>query len=58
MGKITLTVDDAVEEEFRKLAAQKYGARKGALGSALTEAMLMWIAKAKADLEKFGMLKE
>jgi len=52
MGKITVTVDDHIEEEFRKVVAQKYGARKGALGAAITEAMKMWIAKAKADLKE------
>lgn len=52
MGKITVTVEDHIEEEFRRLVAQKYGARKGALGAALTEAMRMWIAKAKADLRE------
>ena len=52
MGKITVIVDDSIEEEFRKLVAMKYGARRGALGAALTEAMKIWIAKAKADLKK------
>jgi len=52
MGKITVTVEDNVEEEFRRLVAAKFGARKGALGAALSEAMRMWIAKAKADLKE------
>jgi hypothetical protein len=52
MGKITVIVDDSIEEEFRKLVAMKYGARRGALGAALTEAMKIWIAKAKADLKE------
>jgi len=53
MGKITVIVDDHIEEEFRKVVAQKYGARRGALGAAMTEAMRMWIARTKAELKEW-----
>jgi len=58
MGRITFTLDDGVEEQFRKIVALKYGARKGAIGSALNEAVRLWIAKAKADLKELEVTKE
>jgi len=58
MGRITFTLDDVVEEQFRKIVAMKYGARKGAIGSALNEAVRLWIAKAKADLKELEVGKE
>lgn len=54
MGRITFVMDDEVEKEFRELIARKYGNRKGAVGSALNEAVIMWIAKAKADLNELS----
>ena len=58
MGRINFALDDDVEKEFRKLVALKYGAKKGALGAALNEAVKMWIAKAKTDLKELEVLKE
>ena len=39
MGIITVSVDDKVEKEFRKIAMEEYKGRKGFLGDAITEAM-------------------
>ena len=58
MGRINFILDDELENEFRKLVAIKYGARRGALGAALNEAVKMWIAKAKADLKELEVGKE
>lgn len=41
MGIITVSVDDAVEKEFRKIVEEK-GGRKGDLGKAITDAMKKW----------------
>lgn len=44
MGKIiTTSVDEQAEELFRKKAYMKFGRRKGALGKALSEAMIQWV---------------
>ncbi len=58
MGRITFTLDNDVEEQFRRIVALKYGARKGAIGSALNEAVRLWIAKAKEDLKALEIQKE
>jgi hypothetical protein len=47
MGKVNLTVDDKVENEFRQTAFTVKGMKKGFLTDATQEAMGMW-----ADLEK------
>lgn len=39
---ITISVEENVENRFRKLAGATYGKRKGYLGKALTEAMKEW----------------
>lgn len=44
---ITVSVEEEVEERFRKLASAAYGKRKGYLGKALTEAMREWEKKKK-----------
>jgi len=58
MGRINFVLDDELENEFRKLVAIKYGARRGALGAALNEAVKMWIAKARTDLKELEVAKE
>ena len=42
MGIITISVDDEVEKEFRKIVEERTGNRKGDLGKAVTEAMDKW----------------
>jgi len=44
---ITVSVEEDVEERFRKLASATYGKRKGYLGKALTDAMREWEKKKK-----------
>jgi len=49
MGKINLEIDDALEKEFRRGAAEKFEARKGFLKKAIEEAICDWINKNKGD---------
>ena len=44
---ITVSVQEDVEERFRKLAGATYGRHKGYLGKAITEAMKEWENKKK-----------
>lgn len=46
MGTITISVDDEVEKEFRKIVEEK-GGKKGDLGKAITEAMKKWAEEKK-----------
>lgn len=43
MGTITISVDDEVEEKFRKTVGASIGNKKGDLGKAVTEAMDKWV---------------
>jgi hypothetical protein len=45
MGKINLEIDDKLEKEFRKAAAEKFEARKGFLKKAVEEAIRDWLRK-------------
>ena len=45
MGQLNLSMDDDLERKFRKLAAEKFEARKGFLKKALEEAVRDWICK-------------
>jgi len=49
MRKMELLVipDKKLERRFRKLVAKKYGMYKGAIKTALVEAIKLWIAKNK-----------
>lgn len=42
---ITVSVQEDVEERFRRLAGATYGKHKGYLGKAITEAMMEWEKK-------------
>lgn len=43
MATITISVDDKIEELFRKEVVEHIGEGKGTLGKAITEAMNLWI---------------
>ncbi|MEM3191382.1 MAG: hypothetical protein QW292_04675 [Candidatus Parvarchaeota archaeon] len=45
MGKINLEIDDSLERELRRLAVEKFEARKGFLKKAVEEAIRDWIRK-------------
>jgi hypothetical protein len=51
MGKLVVSIDDELENEFRELVAKKYGYRRGALSVAVAEALKWWVVRAKAELE-------
>jgi len=40
MGRILITIDDELEERFRKVVARVYGARKGAISKAIVISIL------------------
>ena len=42
MGTITVSIDDEVEKEFRKMVEECKGGKKGDLGKAITEAVKKW----------------
>lgn len=45
MGQVNLKIDDELEREFRKVAVQRFEARKGFLKKAIEEAIGDWIKK-------------
>ncbi|MBI5553955.1 MAG: hypothetical protein HY917_04415 [Candidatus Diapherotrites archaeon] len=51
MGTITINVSDEAETRFRKAAKLAFGARKGSLGSAATEAMEEWAQRKMSGSE-------
>lgn len=57
MGTITISIDDDVEKQFRKVAQDTLGERKGYLGEATTEAMRLYIReKTQAEIAKDAIL--
>jgi hypothetical protein len=48
MRQLHVMIPDALDNEFRKLVGEKYGSRKGALGKAVVEALILWISKNKS----------
>jgi predicted transcriptional regulator len=57
MGTITISVDDDVEKQFRKVASDTLGERKGYLGEATTEAMRLYIReKTQAEIAKDALI--
>lgn len=51
MGSITFTVPDAVEEQFRQRAMERFGHKQGSIGKARTEAISAWIDEQDIDIE-------
>jgi hypothetical protein len=47
MGQLNLKIDDELEREFRKVAAERFEARKGFLKKAVEEALWEWVKKNK-----------
>ncbi len=45
MGQVNLQIDDKLEKEFRRVAAERFEAKKGFLKKAIEEAVKDWINK-------------
>jgi len=45
MGTITISVDDEIEMQFREVVKEEIGETKGSIGSAVTEALNLWITQ-------------
>jgi len=45
MGQVNLQIDDELEKEFRRIAVEKFEAKKGFLKKAIEEAIKDWINK-------------
>ena len=45
MGQVNLQIDDQLEKEFRRVAAERFEARKGFLKKAIEEAVRDWVNK-------------
>lgn len=43
MGKINLSIDDALEKRFREEVFKRYGMKKGNIQQAIEEAIQVWI---------------
>jgi hypothetical protein len=51
MKHFVASVDDELDEKFRKAVGMKYGQRKGVLSKAFAEALEMWIEHVKEEEE-------
>ncbi|PSN83022.1 hypothetical protein B9Q01_06150 [Candidatus Marsarchaeota G1 archaeon OSP_D] len=49
MGQLNLKIDDELEREFRKVAAERFEAKKGFLKKAVEEALWEWVKKNKRE---------
>ncbi|OGY44623.1 MAG: hypothetical protein A2729_03515 [Candidatus Buchananbacteria bacterium RIFCSPHIGHO2_01_FULL_39_14] len=47
MTTITISVDNEIEQQFRKYAQEIYEGKKGFLGDAITQAMKEWLEQKK-----------
>ena len=53
--KITVLVDDKLDERFRRAVFERKGLNRGSMTRALEEAILMWISAADtSDAKKNG----
>lgn len=55
---ITINVNRKLSKGFRKLAAIKYGKRKGHLGKAIDNAMRIWMAKQESEDVNISAIEE
>lgn len=46
---ITINIDQLLSKKFRRLAAIKYGKRKGYLGMAIDSALNIWVKKQESE---------
>ncbi len=47
MGQVNLQIGDELEKEFRRVAAERFEAKKGFLKKAIEEAIRDWVNKNK-----------
>ncbi len=47
MARLTIVIPDDLDRRLRVRVAEKYGGKKGALGTAICEAVELWLQKAK-----------
>ena len=52
MGKVTLVLDDKLENEFRKAIFEAKGMKRGNIQAAIEEAVQFWIDKQKERLKE------
>jgi hypothetical protein len=52
MGKVTLVLDDKLEERFREAIFKSKGMRRGNIQSAIEEAVELWIEKQQSKVRK------
>jgi hypothetical protein len=52
MGKVTLVLDDKLEERFREAIFKSKGMRRGNIQAAIEEAVECWIDKQKERLKE------
>jgi len=43
MGRLQIVLPDELEADFREAAARKFGYKKGAISSAVKDAILNWL---------------
>ncbi len=49
MGTMTITIDNETENAFRSAVEKELGKGKGRLGAAITEALDLWLKKARQE---------
>lgn len=52
MGKVTLVLNDELEQKFRKAIFESKGMKKGNIQAAIEEAVEFWIEKQKEKLKE------
>lgn len=49
MGIVTISMDDALEQQFRQTVKEEVGEGKGTLGAAVQEALQLWIRQKQQE---------